>query len=135
MWRISLTLAYAGVPTAIIYAADASHGGIVFQMVNRIPGGDKLAHFILLGGMAFTLNVCFQCRRIRVYGWQFLWGSLLVFWVATLEEASQIWISSRTFDLVDWLANTMGILLLGPLAVRFIRAGQHVSNGNLESRS
>ncbi|MEO8351841.1 MAG: VanZ family protein [Chthoniobacteraceae bacterium] len=85
----------------------------------RDPGSDKLGHFLLIGGMAFFLNLALRARTFRWLGRRWLIGSVLVAVAFTLEELSQRFISSRSFDLVDLAADFAGILFFGWLARRF----------------
>jgi len=61
---------------------------------------------LLIGGMAFLINLALGLRELRWLGCDWLLGSVLVGVVFTLEEISQIWIPARTFDLLIWPAMT-----------------------------
>ena len=60
---------------------------------------------VTLGGHAFTLFEISAALALLVL------LLLIVAVVMTIEEISQIWIPSRTFDLGDLAANYVGILL------------------------
>ena len=78
---------------------------------------DKVGHFLLFGSLAFLLNMAFNCRRYRLFDKEVLFGSMIVICVVALEEISQIFIATRTFDITDLMYDGMGIFLGGYLAV------------------
>lgn len=102
----------------IIYLANAGHAVEFFAAVRR-AGGDKLGHFLLIGGLAYFVNMSLACRRWR--GW--LLGSLIVAVLATLEEFSQVWIENRHCDALDLAADLAGIWVAGLLARRMVKRG------------
>ncbi len=96
--------------TGVIICADRRQLGGFFRWVNGIPFGDKAGHFFLIGVLALLLNhaLSYRVHRIRDGHWQL--GGLVVFLIITVEEFSQLWFSSRTFDLGDLAANAVGVL-------------------------
>jgi hypothetical protein len=86
-----------------------------------IRGGDKAGHFVLLGGLAFTLNRALGGRSTRMGPIAVQLGGLLVALAITREEFSQMWIPSRTFDWGDLAANYAGIACADWLARRWLR--------------
>ena len=75
------------------------------------PPGDKIAHMLGYGALAFFAVAYFgPARRGRVI------GALLI--AAALEELSQRAFPTRTFDLGDMAMNVVGILVLGLAAGR-----------------
>ena len=116
----------------IIFLADTADYNFAFRVVGHIPQGDKICHALLYGMMAFFLNYGLGFRRVRLpthlqpsYGMKALSvfrvkgalanapyaGSVIVLVFAAIEECSQYWIPSRTFDLWDLLADFVGVLL------------------------
>lgn len=105
--RIFLPSAFFAFLVLIIYQADTAHYNFAFKMVGKIPYGDKIGHIVLYGIMAFLLNYGFGGKK-----WLNLSvGSLIVFMFAFLEELSQAYFPSRSFDLADVLADIIGIVL------------------------
>ncbi|MDD2829707.1 MAG: VanZ family protein [Sulfuricurvum sp.] len=91
---------------AIIYKADTANYNFAFHVVGMIPYGDKIAHAVLYGIMVYLLNYGFngkQWFRIEI-------GSLIVFAFAFVEEVSQLYFPSRSFDWFDLLADVIGIV-------------------------
>lgn len=78
--------------------------------MNNLPLGDKAGHFFLLGVMALLLNHALAYRICPIRFTRVQLDGLVIFVLITLEEFSQLWFSSRTFDLGDLLANGLGIL-------------------------
>jgi VanZ family protein len=116
--RIGLAAAYFAVVVLIIWLADHRDTQTNFSWIQALPGGDKLGHFLILGGFAFVLNHALRCRTVTLGGKPLLLGNLVVLLLATAEETSQLFIPSRTFDLLDLAADALGIWLVGRLACR-----------------
>jgi len=110
----------------IIFLADTADYNFAFRVVGHIPYGDKIAHALLYGMMALLLNYGFDFRRVGIYrsvclGTAHLGGletppyiqlgSIIVLTFAILEECSQYYIPSRTFDLGDLGADFVGVVL------------------------
>ena len=111
-------------PGIVLLADDRQYHGL-FDGVRRIPGGDKLGHFLLMGLLSFLLNVSLDCRTLRVFGRTLLTGSLVACVAVTLEELSQLFVRYRTFDFADLLFDYGGIWVFGRLALRLkIRRGR-----------
>lgn len=78
--------------------------------VNSLPLGDKAGHFFLLGVMALLLNHALAYRTCSIRFTRVQLGGLVILVLITVEEFSQLWLTSRTFDLGDLFANGLGIL-------------------------
>lgn len=90
------------------------------------PGGDKVGHFILLGIASFFANQVLYPRHFLVFGKVFFVGSLIVLVAITAEEISQMFIVSRTFDLIDLSCSYLGVIA-GDVAVRVLKRKQDVA--------
>lgn len=113
-----LTLIYVFILAGIIFLAD-TNGTNFFNFVRKVPFGDKLGHFLLMGGFSFLLNLALDVKTIKLVSFDYLLGSLIVFGLVTVEEISQIFIAGRTFDLTDLIFDCAGIIIFGE-AARFI---------------
>ena len=123
MRRAKLALViYVGFLVMLVVAADAGWGRRFWNLVQRIPLGDKAGHFILIGALSFLLNWIMQASEFRVLGFSVLRGSAILMLCAFLEELSQLCFRSRTFDIYDLLADALGIWLFGIWATRRWRA-------------
>jgi len=109
--RVILPLSFFLFIAFIIYLADTADYNFAFRMIGDIPYGDKLMHGLLYGVMALLLNYGLNFKSKKVFGFNMQVGALIVLAFATIEEISQYWIPSRTFDLVDLLADFVGVIL------------------------
>lgn len=92
---------------AVIYKADTANYNFAFHVVGMIPYGDKIGHMVLYGIMVFLLNYGLNGKRwLRAEI-----GSLIVFAFAFVEEVSQLYFPSRTFDWADIAADVVGVIL------------------------
>ncbi len=101
---------WLGFVAGVIICADRRLLGWFFGWVNGIPFGDKAGHFFLIGVLAMLLNHALSYQVHRISRWQWQRGGLVVLLVMTMEEFSQLWFSSRSFDVGDLLANALGVL-------------------------
>ena len=104
-----------------IVCATYRIGDVFFQWIERHPGSDKVGHFVLLGTLAFSLNLALRGKSLQCGPGRLLWGSLLVAVVITFEEFSQMWVSTRQFDWGDLAANYAGIACADWLVRRWLR--------------
>ena len=110
--RVFLPLSFFIFISYIIFLADAADYNFAFRLVGHIPYGDKIAHAGLYGIMALLLNYGLNFKQVKHFGISLQRGALLVFIFATLEELTQYYIPSRTFDLGDLLADFVGVVLV-----------------------
>lgn len=95
---------------AIVVAANL---GLLPRMLGNaydLPAFDKVAHFLLIGTLAFLADGALV-RRLRLGGVSFPMGSALVTIAVTLEEISQLFLRHRTFSLTDLLCDYAGIVV------------------------
>ena len=110
-FRILLPLGFFIFITFIIYLADTANHNFAFNLIGHIPYGDKLMHALLYGVMALFLNFGLKYKSYKWLGFNLQLGAVIVLVFATIEEISQYWLPSRTFDLVDLLADFVGVIL------------------------
>jgi polysaccharide biosynthesis protein VpsQ len=104
-----LLLAIAGVTVGI----DLGRLKSVTGWINSVPFGDKFGHLLIIGFLTFLLNYALAGRMVKIGRLKLLLGCTIVAVAMTVEECSQIWIASRTFDLIDLSANYLGITVAG----------------------
>jgi len=105
-----IALAYLGFIAILLIVSDIGY-------LNKSRGWlaenvfyyDKAGHFILIGLLAFVVNVLLMKRNAKSFNPTLLIGSYLTFAFATIEEFSQIFIESRSFNVYDLIANYLGI--------------------------
>ena len=85
----------------------------------KIPYGDKVGHFFIMGFLAFAINCLMKNACFQIKGWRILKGSLLVALFVTIEEPLQVYIPNRTFSYFDLIANYLGIMTSGFLVCAF----------------
>lgn len=109
---------YIFILAGIVVLAD-SRGTNYFSFLGYIPFGDKVGHFCLMGIFSLVVNLALNARLLKIWKFNCLLGSLIVFAIVLAEEISQIFVSNRSFDWTDLIADTAGILIFGELA-RFL---------------
>ncbi len=105
----------------IIFLADTADYNFAFRVVGYIPYGDKICHALLYGMMAWLLNYGLHFRKMWFLPYP---GSVIVLIFAILEECTQYYIPSRTFDLWDIGADFAGIILLSFWKIGKIQQGK-----------
>jgi VanZ family protein len=68
-------------------------------------------HGLLYGIMALLLNYGLNFKSKNILGFNLQIGALIVLTFAGVEELSQYWFPSRTCDVVDFVADTIGVIL------------------------
>lgn len=114
-----ITIFYVCFILFIIALANQGELGFVGVIVYELPYTDKLGHFILMGLLAFFINLSLKCSTISIWNWKILKGSIIILILVTLEEISQLLVETRTFDLIDLFADYLGIFVFGRLALYF----------------
>jgi VanZ family protein len=113
-------VAFVAFLVALVALADSGHGQQFFQLARKVPAGDKLGHFFLFGTLSFLVNLILRAAEIRLWKITLLKGSVIVASIVTLEECSQLFFRSRSFDLGDLAADLLGIWACGWLARKYL---------------
>lgn len=116
----TLTVIYIFILAGIIVLADL-RGTQFFSFIDYLPLGDKIGHFCLMGTLSFLVNSALRARTFQTGKFNYLFGSLIVLIIVTLEEFSQIFIRGRSFDFGDLIVDYLGIFVFGELARRVYR--------------
>lgn len=109
--RIILPLGFFIFIGYIIFRADTADYNFAFRLIGHIPYGDKLMHGFLYGVMALLLNYGLNFKLYRILGFNMQLGAMIVLTFAGVEEISQYWLPSRTCDIFDFVADTVGVTL------------------------
>ena len=104
---------FGGVCGFVVVQADRGMLPAWLQGYRSIPFGDKLGHFVLVGLLAFLINLALEARSIRIGGRVILSGSFYVSIGVLLEEFSQLAVPTRSFSLSDLVADFLGIWMAG----------------------
>lgn len=78
----------------VIYAANRGSLPLFIRRIYMFPGGDKVGHIVLLALLTFFSNWLFRLKVIEVSQYHLLLGSLVIFLLITVEEFSQLFLTS-----------------------------------------
>ncbi len=112
--RATLPLGFFIFISYIIFLANSANYNFAFRVIGDIAYGDKIMHGLLYGVMAFLLNYSLRFKSIK----NIQLGTIIVLVFSTIEEFSQIFIASRTFNIGDLIANFIGIFLFSMIGRR-----------------
>ncbi len=101
---------------AVVVAANLGWGRPLFALVERLPGGDKTGHFLLIGLLGFFVHMAASTSPRDLLLSR---ANLLLLATVTLEEFSQIFLQHRGFSLGDLAADYAGLFSFGMLAAIF----------------
>lgn len=110
-WRFAcIGLALSSVAFAIGVSALA-YGGKLPTWIPAAPGLDKLGHFVIFAGVAFFADGALGYRPLlRRASWPRL-APVLIWVPVAIDEWAQRFSTRRTPELLDLLADTVGIAL------------------------
>ncbi|MBB6429462.1 hypothetical protein [Algisphaera agarilytica] len=117
--RFGLATLLAGV--LLIALIAAANFALIPPIQDYIPAGDKLMHFLLMGGLALLANLAWHRHTVSVGAVSFMAGSLVVGVLFSCEEVTQIWLESRTFSWLDLAMNWLGVVAASLVAMRLIQ--------------
>lgn len=106
----------------VIYLANAGDRNVLFDFVGSLPYGDKLGHFCLFGALTLFVVVATKFRSFSLGRLHIYYGVVVVALFVLAEEVSQVFIVTRTFDLIDLAADIIGIVMAASIAL-FINKG------------
>ncbi len=102
----------------IIVLADKGMLGIL-GVINQIPYGDKAGHFILYGILTLLVDLAlFRSLPNSDPKLLAIKSGLILALLIGLEEFSQRFFPSRTFDLVDLTFSYLGVIFFSWVALR-----------------
>ncbi|WP_258103305.1 VanZ family protein [Marinoscillum sp. MHG1-6] len=93
----------------IILIADIYGTNTLQGLAPGLPQSDKLGHLMAFGVLALLTNFALDFKKIRVLKCTILIGSMAIALFAITEEFSQLFLETRSFDLVDMLFDFLGI--------------------------
>lgn len=82
------------------------------SIIKRIPFYDSIGHFGLFGMLGYFAYLAMYRRAVKIFGRCVPIGPALVGVYAIMDEALQVFSSSRVFDLGDLLSGLLGIVTL-----------------------
>ncbi|MCP5532567.1 MAG: VanZ family protein [Akkermansiaceae bacterium] len=105
--------------TAVI-VADSGTMNHWLGFIHGVPFGDKAGHMLLAGGLSFF---CHLAARGGCVGFVPSRITIVLFVLFALEEASQAFVPSRHFDLMDLACDFAGLCAGQWLAARLSAGG------------
>lgn len=111
----------------IIYMANTGQEQLLFQIRNVVPHGDKVGHVVIYGGLTLLVNYMVGFRHFA-NKLLLQHGSLVVLGFSFIEECSQYFIATRTFSMMDMLANLIGIILFTLVSIVFAKFAFKANN-------
>jgi len=113
-----LTVLFALFILLIIVLADTDRLGIL-KLVNTLPLGDKVGHFVLYGMLALLINLTlFRSLPSRSRTSIAVISGVILALLIWIEEFSQQYFSSRTYSLSDLTAGYLGVIFFSWMAVK-----------------
>lgn len=100
----------------VIYMANTGQSSIFFRLVGAIPYGDKIGHIFLFGLLTLGVNIATKLKVVKVGNVSILIGTMLVTLFVLIEEFSQHFSATRTFDALDLFADAVGIIVFTMLS-------------------
>ena len=94
---------------AVVLIANRGEGGQWWPFLEHIPYGDKLGHIGLFGTLSFLCDLAFPGRRFGRRRLFITTTTIVLPTIISLEELSQLFIPFRNFDILDWLADLIGL--------------------------
>ena len=103
----------------VILLADAGVLNHYVGFIYKFPFVDKAGHFILYGLLTLSLDLArFRARPDQNRKRLAIECGLILAFLIGLEEISQIYFSSRTFDLVDLTFSYLGVVFFSWVALK-----------------
>lgn len=92
--------------------------------MDNIPNFDKLVHAALFGGLSFLfalplLKSGFSEKQKINYSIKISLAAVV--WGITIEFLQKFFVTSRDFDLLDWAADTVGIIIAFWIIIRILK--------------
>lgn len=117
-WLFSiLTITTSLFAAWLIYQKDLGVSNDIINYVAAWPNGDKIGHFVLFGSVAFCAVIASRYKKINLGQYLPVYlASVVVGVLVIIEEISQMWFTTRTFEFADIAANLLGITMFSLLA-------------------
>ena len=91
----------------------------------RWPLADKILHFLLLGAVAFWLNLWLKGQGLKVGLWTIPLAICLPLIIALIEEGFQALSPVRTADLTDLASDLLGLIFFWGLSNKLLSSGDN----------
>lgn len=98
--------------------ANTGQSSLFFDLVKAIPYGDKIGHVFLFGFLTLGANVATKFKVVKTRKINILLGTVVVTLFVLIEEFSQHFSATRTFDTQDLMADTVGIIIFTVISIK-----------------
>ncbi len=91
--------------------------------MDNIPNFDKLVHAGLFGGLALLFSLPLlksQLSQKQKFNYSIKISLAAIIWGITIEFLQKFYVPSRDFDLMDWAADAVGVIIALWLIIRII---------------
>ena len=102
---------------------------LLLGVVERLPGRDKTAHFLVMGGVAFGAVLALSGRRVAGVTFTPTGALCLAVAIVIAEETLQRWTPYRSFSLEDMAYSLAGVACFGALGIAWRSFRQRRRNG------
>lgn len=109
----TLTTCYAIFLILVVLLADAGYLSSLMAWLHYLPAGDKLCHFLLVGGLSFLVTASWSWHHPRYRYRLAVMTIVAISAVTCLEECSQSMLSHRRYDPGDMACNIAGSWCFG----------------------
>ncbi|HEU5054411.1 MAG TPA: VanZ family protein [Hanamia sp.] len=92
--------------------------------MDNIPNFDKLVHAGLFGGLAFLFTLPLFKSRFSLkqkINYSIKISLAAIIWGITIEFLQKFYVPSRDFDLLDWAADIVGVVIAFWLIIRILK--------------
>lgn len=120
-WLLWLQVAIALIVTHMAYLA------ILPLQLLTWPLADKVLHLLLIGSIAFWLNLWLKGRTITIGCWPLPLAFLIPFTIALAEEMAQAFSPLRTASLWDLSSDVIGLIFFCWLSQKLLEAGRNAT--------
>ena len=110
---VFLFLSFASFLIVIIFLRNNNLANSFFNLLALVPYYDKIAHFFLMGILAFlaVTSLIPILPYPKSKSTTIVLGTLIT--IIALEECSQIFIATRSFSLADFACDCLGVASFG----------------------
>lgn len=92
--------------------------------MDNIPNFDKLVHAGLFGGLAFLFALPFMKSHFskqQKLNYSIKISLAAIVWGITIEFLQKFYVPSRDFDLLDWAADSVGVIIAFWIIIRILK--------------
>lgn len=125
---------YFPILATIVYLADKGALPESFSFYRKLPIGDAIGHFGLMGIFSLLATIASVNNRLKILHYKIPIGSMIVMLIVVAEEVSQIFLQKRTFSFQDLFADVAGILTFAWLGLRWTKISSSLDSEKTDGR-